>query len=176
MRLNIGCGKQTWRDFFCIDAVRHPKASRDPDLLHAFYFAKDGALLNPVPLADGCADELHSYHFIEHVYRWEAPHLVAEFHRLLKPGGALILELPNISAAARNLLAGMNDQMAMWPLYGDWSHRDPYMMHKHGYTPASMTLLLAECGYTNIQVEPPMTHGRKANRDMRVTACKPPSA
>ena len=172
MRLNIGCGKQTWRDFFCIDAVRHPKASRDPDLLHAFYFAKDGALLNPVPLADGCADELHSYHFIEHVYRWEAPHLVAEFHRLLKPDGALILELPNIAAAARNLLACMNDQMAMWPLYGNPDEVDPYMCHRWGYTPATIAGLLKEAGFKDVRVLPPVTHGAKANRDMRVEAVK----
>jgi predicted SAM-dependent methyltransferase len=172
MKLNIGCGKQTWGGYYCVDAVRHPKARREPDLLHAFEFAKDGALLNPLPLADGCADELHSYHFVEHVYRWEATNLLAEFHRLLKPAGALVLELPNIAAAARNLIAGMDDQMAMWPLYGDWSHRDPYMMHKHGYTPGTIATLLKESGFNDIRVLPPVTHGAKANRDMRVEAVK----
>ena len=153
-----------------MDAVRHPRATREPDLLHAFEFAKDGALLNPIPLADCCPDELHSYHFVEHVYRWEAPHLVAEFRRLLKPRGALVLELPNIAAAARNLLAGMNDQMAMWPLYGDPEHRDPYMCHRWGYTPATIAALLKESGFTDVRVLPPVTHGAKANRDMRVEA------
>lgn len=170
MKLNIGCGKQTWPGFYCVDAVRHPKASREPDLLHAFQFSGDGTLRNPLPLADDCADELHSYHFIEHVYRWEAPYLVAEFRRLLKPSGKLVLELPNIAAAAQNLLAGMNDQMAMWPLYGDPEHRDPYMCHRWGYTPETITALLHENGFELVNVLPPVTHGAKRKRDMRVEA------
>lgn len=172
MKINVACGKQTWPDFFCVDAQRSPKATRDPDLLHAFEFAADGALLNPLPLADAVADEVHSYHFIEHVYAWEAPSLLRDWYRLLRAGGRLVLELPDIEKAARNLLAGLGDQMAMWPLYGDWNHKDPYMMHKHGYTPASITRLLAEHGFTRVQVLPPKTHGARANRDMRVEAVK----
>ena len=170
MKLNIGCGKQTWPGFYCVDAVRHPKASRAPDLLHAFQFAGDGWLHNPLPLEDDCAEELHSYHFIEHVYRWEAPALVAEFRRLLKPSGKLVLELPNIAAAAQNLLAGMNDQMAMWPLYGNPEHRDPYMCHRWGYTPETITALLQSHGFSAVNVLPPVTHGAKRKRDMRVEA------
>lgn len=172
MRLNIGCGKQTWDGFFCVDAVRHPKATRAPDLLHAFVFDVD-ALTNPLPLADGCADELHAYHFVEHVTAYEAPALLGEFLRLVKPGGLLVLELPNIEAAARNLLAGMNDQMAMWPLYGDATHRDPYMLHRYGYTPKTIKALLVESGFSDVQIKPPKTHGARVNRDMRVEARKP---
>lgn len=171
MRINFGCGKQTWPDWFCIDAVRHPKASRDPDLLFALAF-NDTQLVEALPLADGCADELHSYHFIEHVYRWEAPAVLAEWHRLLRPGGLLVLELPNLEAACRNLLAGARDQMGMWPIYGDWGHRDPYMMHKHGYTPATIQALVAECGFTNIRMARPQTHKARSDRDMRLEARK----
>jgi predicted SAM-dependent methyltransferase len=171
VKINVACGKQTWPGYFCVDAVRHPKASRAPDLLHAFQF--DGEeLVNPLPLTGGCAEELHSYHFLEHVYRWEATALLAEFRRLLAPGALLVLELPNIEAAARNLLAGMDDQMAMWPLYGDPEHRDPFMCHRWGYTPATVTALLCEAGFQQIKVLPPRTHGAKTNRDMRVEARK----
>jgi predicted SAM-dependent methyltransferase len=171
VKLNLACGKQTWPDFFCVDVVRHPKASRDPDLIHAFTFNSE-RLVNPLPLAEGCADELHSYHFLEHVAGYEAPALVREFHRLLKSGGRLVLELPNLEAACRNLLAGMDDQMSMWPIYGDWNHRDPYMLHKHGYTPKTIKALLVECGFIKIELKPPQTHGGRANRDMRVEARK----
>jgi predicted SAM-dependent methyltransferase len=172
VKLNIACGKQTWDSFFCVDAVAHPKATRAPDLLHAFQFDGYGNLLNPLPLDDGCAEELHSYHFLEHVYRWQSVALVDEFHRLLKPGGLLVLELPNIEAAARNLLAGMDDQMAMWPLYGDPGHRDEFMCHRWGYTPKTVYSLLAICGFSEIKIKPPQTHGCRANRDMRVEARK----
>lgn len=152
--------------------MKHPKATRDPDLLHAFEFDLN-KLTTPVPLEDGCAEEVHSYHFLEHVRAYEAPALVNEFKRLLKPGGLLVLELPNIELAARNLLSGMDEQMSIWPLYGNHNELDPYMLHKFGYTPKTITLLLEEVGFTGITMCRPQTHGARVNRDMRVEAINP---
>lgn len=167
MKINVSAGKQTWDDFFCVDAVQHPKATRPLDAIFAFTFEPDGELVEQMPLDDMCADEVHSYHFIEHVHEWEAPALVHEFHRLLRPGGKLILELPDVAKACENLLKGLGDQMSMWPLYGDGSHKDPYMCHKYGYTPKSITALLKPY-FEDIKILNPETHGRRANRDMRV--------
>ena len=172
MKISFGCGKHTWDGFYCIDAVPHPQASRKPDLIYAAEF-DDQNLILQIPLESECADEVHAYHLIEHVFAWEAPALVKEWMRLLRPGGRLILELPDILLAARNLLNGSRDQMSMWPLYGDWNHRDPYMMHKHGYTPATISALLESCGLVNVNTMPPQTHGAKVKRDMRVEAIKP---
>lgn len=167
MRINFACGKQTWPDFYCIDAVQHKRASREVDLLHAFRF--DGPhLVNPLPLEDGCASELHAYHFIEHVYAWEAPAVVREFRRLLGPGGRLILELPNLYHAAHNLLAVTPDKLCMWPLYGDPGPQDPYMCHRWGYTPETITDLLRAADFHHVKIRPPQTHGARTNRDMRV--------
>ena len=171
MKLNIACGKQTWDGWYCVDAVQNPKATRPLDLVHDFAF--DGeTLATPLPLDNGVATELHNYHFLEHVYRWQAPALVAEFRRLLAPGGRLVMEMPDIAKAAKNLLAGGTDQMCMWPLYGDPGTQDPYMCHRWGYTPATVTDLLLDAGFRNIQTRPPQTHGRRSNRDMRVEAVK----
>lgn len=173
MKINVAAGKQTWEGFFCIDAVQHPKASRALDLLFAFEFEADGALTAQIDLQDGCADEVHCYHFIEHVTQWQAGAVVRELGRLLKPGGLLVMECPDIEKAARNLLAGMNDQMVMWPLYGDPGHKDHFMTHRWGYTPATLGALLAGCGFERIVHGQPVTHGARANRDMRVEARKP---
>lgn len=121
-----------------------------------------------IPLPDSCATEVMALHVIEHFYRWEAPAVLAEWRRLLEPGGLLILELPDLAKACRNLLAGKGDQMAMWPLYGDPGPRDPYNCHKWGYTPKTMAALLGECGFGKIKMLPPQTHGRRLERDMRV--------
>lgn len=171
MKINFACGKQTWPGFFCIDAVEHPKASRAPDLLYVMKFHK-GKLLNPLNLKDECASELHSYHFIEHVYHWEVGSVLEEWHRLLQAGGKLILELPNIEAAAKNLIHGMDDQMCMWPFYGDPGHKDVYMCHRWGYTPDTISKLLKQHGFREIQILKPRTHGARSNRDMRVEAAK----
>lgn len=172
MNINIGCGKQTWNDFYCIDAVQHPKASRDVDLIYRFDFWSDGRLKEEIPLSAGVADEVHCYHFIEHVYAWEAASVIEELRRLLKQGGKLILELPNIEAAAKNLIKGDTDQMCMWPLYGDPGTKDKFMCHRWGYTPKTIRALLKGCGLKDVEVLPPQTHGRRNNRDMRVEAIK----
>lgn len=172
MKIDFACGKHTRPGYFCIDAVQHPKATRDLDLLYVAEFDQHGGLKEKIPLEDGCAAELQAMHFIEHVFRYQAPALLSEWKRLLQPGGRLILELPNIELACRNLLAGMDDQMSMWPLYGDWSHKDPYMMHKHGYTPRTIQALLHEAGFRNPVMLAPQTHGAKMGRDMRVEAKK----
>jgi predicted SAM-dependent methyltransferase len=164
MRLNLGCGKMVLDGFVNIDIQQNPKAKRPLDIL---------ADVRSVPLHDECADEVHAYHVIEHFYRWQTPEVLGEWKRLLKAGGLLVLELPNIEAAARNLLAGMDDQMCMWAFYGDPSHRDPYMCHPWGFTPKSIKSLLSECGFSHIELKPPQTHGRRVNRDMRVEARKP---
>ena len=171
MKINFACGKQTWPDYYCIDAQQHPKATRSLDLVHAFEF-DDVELANPLPLTDGCADEVHAYHFIEHVYQWEAPAVIREFARLLRPGGLLVLECPNLEAACKNLLKGAGDQLCMWPLYGDPGHRDPFMCHRWGYTPASLQHLVEAQGFTRAKHLPPRTHGARINRDMRLEAVK----
>jgi predicted SAM-dependent methyltransferase len=167
MRINFACGKQTWDGWYCVDAAQHPKATRPVDLLHAFKF--DGELLlNKLHLDSDVADEVHSYHFIEHVYQWEARAVIMEFKRLLKPGGRLVLELPNLELACKNLLKGSTDQFSMWPLYGDPGNRDVYMCHRWGYTQDTIRNLLKSCGMRQILMLDPKTHGARKNRDMRV--------
>lgn len=171
MKLNIGAGKHTFDDYFCIDAAQHPKASRRLDLLHEFAFDGD-KLVNPLPLENNSAELILNTHFIEHFYRWEATALVAEFHRLLRPGGLLIIECPDIAKCALNLLKFTQDQYSMWGFYGDPSWEDPLMCHKWGYTPDSLSMLLAGQGFKNMKVKKPETHGRRANRDMRIECYK----
>ena len=171
MKINIGCGKQTWDGFYCVDAVNHPKATRPLDLAHAFVF-KGEQLTNPLPLSDGVASEVHNYHFIEHFYRWESPAVLREFHRLLQPGGKLIMELPDIEKCARNLLKQAKDQLCMWGFYGDPGWQDHYMCHRWGYTAVSISALLIDSGFTRISVLPPETHGARVDRDMRIEAIK----
>jgi predicted SAM-dependent methyltransferase len=157
LRINLGCGRKRTAGYTNVDLQGTPDIQAD---------------VRAVPLPDGCAVEVMALHVIEHFYLWEIPELLAEWRRLLKPGGLLVLELPNLEAAARNLLKGLGDQMAMWPLYGDPGHRDPLMCHRWGYTPRSIQTVLAANGFQGIEVLPPRTHGRRADRDMRVEARK----
>lgn len=164
MRLNIGCGKHVLDGWTNVDAVRSPLARRDPEI-----FADVGK----IPLADGCADEIMAIHVFEHVYRWESQKVLNEWARLLKPEGKLAIEMPHLVKVCQNVIAGRNDQLGMWGLYGDPKLEDSYMVHRWLWTTESLAPLLQEAGFGEIREVPTQWHpvGR-LHRDFRVEAIR----
>ena len=166
LHLNVGCGKYVLDGWFNIDIQASEKSYRQPDML---------APANKIPLPDHCAATVQAVHVIEHFYRWEVDSVLDEWKRLLKRNGMLILELPNLLKCCENILSGKKaskhpDQLGMWGLYGDPGQKDPYMTHRWGWTPATLTELLLSHGFSQIQEEETVYHpvGRKS-RDMRLT-------
>ncbi|MFD0669044.1 class I SAM-dependent methyltransferase [Ramlibacter sp. MAHUQ-53] len=170
VRLNLGCGDKLLPGYINIDAAPSRKG-RAPDVV---------ADLRALAFGPGVADEILAVHVIEHFHPWEAEDLVRHWRDLLKPGGRLVLECPNLLAAARALLEepsraaraqGKDGQLAMWPLYGDPGWRDPLMCHRWGYTPETLADLLARCGLRHVRQEPAVFKQREP-RDMRVAGEK----
>jgi SAM-dependent methyltransferase len=166
MRLNIGCGSRRLPGYTGVDAVTRSGA----DIV---------APANLIPLPDGCADEILAVHLWEHFYLWECDGVIAEWRRLLKPGGQLVLELPNLRKCCENLLAGRvkpgksPDQLSYWGLFGDPTTNDPFMAHRWGWTPETLEAFLVMRGFKSIEHKPTQFHptGRDI-RDMRIEALK----
>jgi hypothetical protein len=99
---------------------------------------------------------------------------------VLKPGGRMIVECPNILSACQTFLENpaqfsredQNGQRTMWVFYGDPKWKDPLMIHRWGYTPESLQALLTEVGLAEVRQEPAQFKLREP-RDMRVTGVKP---
>lgn len=168
-RLNIGCGHRRLEGYLGIDVV----AGAAVDLVAPAY---------QIPLPDGCADEILSVHMWEHLFLWECEPTLAEWTRLLRSGGLLVLELPDIYKCALNLVSEIQgrptykggkkkDQGTMWGIYGDPRERKPYMGHRWGWTPQTLEAFLTAHGYTRITHPPTRFHpnGRE-HRDMRIEA------
>lgn len=119
-------------------------------------------------------------HVIEHFWRWEVADVVREWARVLKPGGRLVLECPNLIAACQAFLEDPGQraqpdgrgQTSMWVFYGDPQWQDPLMVHRWGYTPASLGALMHEAGLSDAHQEPAEFKLREP-RDMRIVAVKP---
>lgn len=119
-------------------------------------------------------------HVVEHFWRWEVVDVLKEWVRVLKPGGKMILECPNLISACEAVLAdpdkatlpGPEGQRSMWVLYGDPSWRDPLMVHRWGYTPRSLAQVMFEAGLRELRQEPAQYKLREP-RDMRITGVKP---
>lgn len=170
MRIHVGCGRRYLPGYVNTDIQHTPGAAQAPDLL---------CHMGAIPLPDGCADEILAIHVWEHLYRWECDAVAAEWLRLLKPGGRLVLELPDALKCARNLLDLARkggkplQQQAMWGLWGDDTLRDPHMIHRTGWWPESLAAYLSARGFGRITHPPTEWHpaGRK-HRDMRIEARK----
>lgn len=84
-RLNLACGSTYIADKLWVNVDFYPH-SLDVIQLN---------LLNPLPFPDNSFDLVYSSHFIEHVPRHLVSGLMAEWLRVLRPGGILRLVLPD---------------------------------------------------------------------------------
>lgn len=66
-------------------------------------------LTAPLPVPSGALDAVYSEHFIEHIDRPQAQRLLAECHRVLKPGGVLRVSTPDLRTIVQHYLAGRID-------------------------------------------------------------------
>ena len=171
LRFNLGCGDKPLPGYVNVD-VAPSRLGRHPDVL--------ADLRTRLPFPDNCADEVMAVHVIEHFWRWEVADVVREWARVLRPGGRLILECPNLISACEAFLANPEErsqpdargQTSMWVFYGDPQWQDPLMVHRWGYTPASLAKLLHEAGLVEAHQEPAQFKLREP-RDMRIVAVKP---
>lgn len=171
LKLNLGCGDKILAGYVNVDVVE-ARAGMRPDVVCDLH--------DLAPFADASADEILSVHVVEHFWRWEIAAVLREWVRVLKPGGRMIVECPNLLSACRTFLDNPAEsahedergQRTMWVFYGDPKWKDPLMIHRWGYTPESLRELLAEAGLEDVRQEPAQFKLREP-RDMRVVGVKP---
>jgi predicted SAM-dependent methyltransferase len=162
VKLHLGSGSLYWDGWTNVDLYSE-RADLTRDLKH-------------LGLPADHADVAVAVHVIEHFYEWEAPEVLKEWQRVLKPGGTLILELPCMDKVLSYIMRCMqhgvppNQSFSWWAFWGDPRHRSAPMCHKWGYTEFMIRELLERVGFVNIQLETPRYHFKE--RDMRVTANK----
>jgi len=170
VRINAGCGDKILDGYINVD-VAPSRRGRAPDVI---------CDLHNLEFDDASADEILAVHVVEHFWRWEVLGVVKEWVRVLRPGGKMILECPNLQSACEQFLAdpdtfsspGKDGQRTMWVFYGDPSWKDALMVHRWGYTPKSLAALMTEAGLVNVRQEPAQFKLREP-RDMRITGIKP---
>src|SRR5262245_36309213 len=95
LRLNLGCGDKHLPGYVNVD-VAPSRAGKRPDVV-CDVRRLDG-------FATDTVDEILAVHVVEHFWRWEVVDILREWVRVLRPGGQLVLECPNLLTACEELL------------------------------------------------------------------------
>jgi SAM-dependent methyltransferase len=162
--LNVGCGfPNTSRvpKYFQTPLWQEVRYDIDPQVQPHVV----GSITDMSAIASGCIDALWSSHNLEHLHGFEVPLALAEFRRILKPQGYLLLTLPDMRAIAREIALDRISQTLYNSKAGDITALDMvfghqasiaqgnhYMAHRTGFTANSLALCLQEAGFDEVRV------------------------
>lgn len=160
--IHIGCGQkrkdQTTRGFNTPDwqEIRFDiDPSVSPDIT--------GTMLDMSAVASGSMDALFSSHNIEHLYPHEVPLALAEFRRVLKPDGFVVITCPDLQSVCALIAEGKLVEPAYTApagpvtpldiLYGyrpSMAQGNLYMAHRCGFTEGVLAGTLKAAGFAMI--------------------------
>lgn len=143
LRINIGSGTVPLDGFVNVDAL--------PDAPGVDVVAD---ISEPLPFEDGSADMLYAAHILEHFPTDAVPGLLADWRRVLKDGGELLVAVPDLEVIARTIL----DRSGWFtPPHNPWlgaiygGQKDQYDFHKTGFTAVWLASLLDDAGFGEVR-------------------------
>lgn len=171
VRLHLGCGGMRWQDFVNVDL--HPATESEIDSSRSGCIADAYADMRRLGLPDGSVDEIFTAHTLEHFTKWEAEDMLEDWHRMLKPGGRLVIETPDFWRCVLWLFhpSGRKRHLGRTQFYGNQWDRLDYETHRYLWSARELSRLLARIGYRQISTShKTLTH--YPGRDMRVVGTK----
>jgi SAM-dependent methyltransferase len=140
LRLHLGCGGKHLDGFINVDLW----------ITDATDVVSD---ITSLPWPDNTASTIESYHVVEHISHKKIGDTLKDWHRVLKPGGKLILECPHFDEAIREYLSGNERRLlnifGQQRFFGD--------AHLYGFNPKRLTRMLEEIGFKEIQETSPQS-------------------
>lgn len=129
VRLNIGAGSTVIDGYIPVDI-------------------KTGTDARTLPYPDESVDEVYASHVLEHLPRDEAPKALAEWARVLKPGGIMRIGVPNVPVICK-AWNELDEPHLMMVLYG--SQDDQTNHHGWGYSSESLRHAMNNAGIVQVR-------------------------
>lgn len=143
MKLNYGCGETKLEGFINIDLEPTTK----PDLICDL--RKEG-----LPYEKNSVETIYCIHNIEHIEYHFWPHVLYEFHRVLKPQGELVLMYPEWETCAKYFLENHLGMRDFWrkTLYGRQDYPGDY--HVTPVMSGNLSEHLSRSGFVDVRYKP----------------------
>ena len=147
--IDIGCGTKSWiKEYIHVyipewdgEEVEVVNLDGDekikPDILHN--------LMEPMPPElKGQFDLVYSAHVLEHISWLDTVSVAMEMASLVKEGGYMIIAVPSMEWACKELLRGNFNKGVMMTFYG--GQEDEWLYHKSGFSKPSLEVLAQRLG------------------------------
>lgn len=157
--LHVGCGpkrREATTRGFAAPGWRELRLDIDPAAAPDII----GSMTDMAEVADASVEALFSSHNLEHLFAHEVPAALAEFRRVLRPGGFVVITCPDLQSVcelvAQDKLtdaAYVSPAGPIAPLDILYGHRDAvargktYMAHKCGFTERVLVGTLQAAGF-----------------------------
>lgn len=171
--LHVGCGLAPQPDLFPADQWSEVRLDIDPAVKPDLV----GSMTDMQTVGNETMDGLYCSHSLEHLHAHEVEMALAEFHRVLAPGGVLAIDLPDLQEVATAISRGsLEETIYVSPagpvapldmVYGLRSavqSGNHHFCHKTGFTRETLGRKLSAARFNNIRV----TKG--TNYDLHATA------
>ncbi|AWK90204.1 class I SAM-dependent methyltransferase [Azospirillum thermophilum] len=180
--LNVGCGPRGTSaigPLFPAETWQEVRLDIDPGVGPDVV----ASMTDMSPIPDGSMDAVWSSHNLEHLHAHEVPGALGEFLRVLRPGGMLMLFVPDLQAIAQIVAEDRLDDPLYMSSVGPVSPLDiifgfgaaiaagnHFMAHRTGFTPKVLGRVLQEAGF-----EPVAIWRRAIAYELQVKAFRPPA-
>jgi ubiquinone/menaquinone biosynthesis C-methylase UbiE len=124
-------------------------------------------------LPDNYVDAIFTSHTIDHFTRWEALEMLQDWHRMLKPGGIVVIEVADFVRCVLWLFHPLprKRRLAISQFYGNQWDRIEHETHRYLWSAGELRRELIRIGYNKVSVSH-RTETHYPGRDMRVEAIK----
>ncbi|MHB1205659.1 MAG: methyltransferase domain-containing protein [Rhodospirillaceae bacterium] len=141
LKVHLGCGKRHIPGFLHVDLLAGPHVDHVADV-------RDLGFLDT-----GTVDLIYACHVLEHFGRGELAGVLAEWSRVLKPGGVLRLSVPDFAACAKLYYEqGLRDGLTGLIGLISGGQRDEYDFHKIIFDQPFLTTALRAAGFGEVRL------------------------
>lgn len=145
-KIVIGTRRWLGEDWWHVDA--------DPAPLSGGHRVETVCDARSIPLPSGCAELVYSQECLEHFPWKDGPAVLAEWCRLVGPGGVIHIEVPDLLAACQQVLQTDTlemDRRIQQIIFGGQSNS--FDFHYMGWTPRMLEAELENLGFRVFEIQ-----------------------